>query len=262
MHIEFTPEQENLRQEIRRYYRELFTPELRAAFEAERCETGGPVFCEIVGRMGHDGWLGIGWPAPYGGQGRTPIEQCIFWDETYRARAPLPIIQVNSIGPTLMEFGTDAQIETWMGERARVALAATQVGVSERALELTTRYLCEREQFGAPLGALQAVQQRCADCFIDLECLRSVTWKAAYELAQERPAAREAWIAKSWAAEAGSRIATATQHLHGGMGADVDYPIHRHFLWSKSLELALGGALPQLAALGRDMARTGPEARE
>lgn len=152
-------------------------------------------------------------------------------------------------------------IEAWMTERALVALAATQVGVSERALEITTRYLRERVQFGAPLGALQAVQQRCADCFIDLECLRGVTWKAAYELAQDRPAARDAWIAKFWAAEAGSRIATATQHLHGGMGADVDYPIHRHFLWSKSLELALGAALPQLVELGRDMARTGPEAR-
>jgi alkylation response protein AidB-like acyl-CoA dehydrogenase len=152
-------------------------------------------------------------------------------------------------------------IEAWMSERARVALAATQLGVSERALEITTRHLREREQFGAPLGALQAVQHRCADCFIDLECLRGVVWKAAYELAQDRPAAREAWIAKFWAAEAGSRIATATQHLHGGTGADVDYPIHRHFLWSKSLELALGAALPQLVELGRDMARTGPEAR-
>ncbi len=152
-------------------------------------------------------------------------------------------------------------IETWMVERARVALAATQLGVSERALEITTAYLREREQFGAPLGALQAVQQRCADCFIDLECLRGVTWKAAYELAQDRPAPRDAWIAKFWAAEAGSRIATATQHLHGGMGADIDYPIHRHFLWSKSLELAQGAALPQLAQLGRDMARTGPQAR-
>jgi alkylation response protein AidB-like acyl-CoA dehydrogenase len=70
---------------------------------------GGPVFREIVGRMGKDGWLGIGWPTRYGGQGRTPIEQFIFWDETYRARAPLHIIPVNTIGPTLMQFGTDEQ---------------------------------------------------------------------------------------------------------------------------------------------------------
>ncbi len=109
MHVEFTPEQQALRREIRSYYRELFTPELRAAFDAEYEEMGGPVFREIVRRMGQDGWLGIGWPVEYGGQGRTPLEQFIFWDETYRARAPLPIIPVNTIGPTLMQFGSDEQ---------------------------------------------------------------------------------------------------------------------------------------------------------
>jgi alkylation response protein AidB-like acyl-CoA dehydrogenase len=109
MRIEFTPGQQVLRDEIRRYYEELFTPELRAAFDAEHEEMGGPVFREIVRRMGQDGWLGIGWPVEYGGRGRSPIEQFIFWDETYRARAPLPIIPVNTIGPTLMQFGSDAQ---------------------------------------------------------------------------------------------------------------------------------------------------------
>jgi alkylation response protein AidB-like acyl-CoA dehydrogenase len=109
MHLDFTPEQQALRRTIRRYYEELFTPELRAAFEVEREEMGGPVFREIVGRMGSDGWLGIGWPVEYGGQGRTPIEQLIFWDETHRARAPLPIIAVNTIGPTLMRYGSEEQ---------------------------------------------------------------------------------------------------------------------------------------------------------
>jgi alkylation response protein AidB-like acyl-CoA dehydrogenase len=109
MHIDFTPEHRALRKEIRNYYRELFTPELRAAFEAEHEEMGGPVFREIVGRMGKDGWLGIGWPTEYGGKGFTALEQFIFWDETNRARAPLPIISVNTIGPTIMQFGTEAQ---------------------------------------------------------------------------------------------------------------------------------------------------------
>ncbi|MBW2400588.1 MAG: acyl-CoA dehydrogenase family protein [Deltaproteobacteria bacterium] len=109
MRIDFTPEHRALRKELRNYYRELFTPELRAAFEAEHEEMGGPVFREIVGRMGKDGWLGIGWPTEYGGKGFTAVEQFIFWDETYRARAPLPIISVNTIGPTIMQFGTDAQ---------------------------------------------------------------------------------------------------------------------------------------------------------
>ncbi len=109
MDFELSPEQYLLRREIRQYYRDLFTPELRAALDAEWHEVGGPVFREVVGRMGADGWLGIGWPREYGGQGRTAIEQLIFWDETYRARAPLPVISVNTIGPTLMRYGTEEQ---------------------------------------------------------------------------------------------------------------------------------------------------------
>jgi alkylation response protein AidB-like acyl-CoA dehydrogenase len=109
MYLDFTPEQQALRQEIRSYYEELFTPELRAAFDAEREEMGGPIFRKIVGKLGRDGWLGIGWPRDFGGQGRSAIEQFIFWDETHRARAPLPIIAVNTIGPTIMKYGTDQQ---------------------------------------------------------------------------------------------------------------------------------------------------------
>jgi hypothetical protein len=151
-----------------------------------------------------------------------------------------------------------AGLEAWCAERALVAFAVTQLGVCERALEITTDHLKQREQFGAPLGALPPVQHRCADAYMALDALRWVTWRAAWRLSEELPAAREAWIAKFWAADAGSRITTATQHLHGGLGVDLDYPIHRYFLWAKALELAHGGATPQLVALGDDMARTGP----
>ncbi len=109
MHIEFTPEQQELRRELRAYYQKLFTPELRAAFDAEHEEMGGPVFKEIVAKMGDDGWLGIGWPTEYGGQGRGMVEQLIFWDETWRAHGPLPVIGVNTIGPMIMKFGTEEQ---------------------------------------------------------------------------------------------------------------------------------------------------------
>ncbi len=109
MYLDFTAEQQALRKEIRQYYRRLFTPELRKALDEEMDECGGSVFREVVGRMGRDGWLGIGWPKEYGGQGRSAIEQFIFWDETYRARAPLPIIPVNTIGPAIMQFGTEEQ---------------------------------------------------------------------------------------------------------------------------------------------------------
>jgi alkylation response protein AidB-like acyl-CoA dehydrogenase len=150
-------------------------------------------------------------------------------------------------------------IVDWITQRALVATAAIQTGVCERALEITTAYLRQREQFGAPLGALAPVQHRCADAYIALDALRWVMWQAAWKLAEGRDARRDAWVAKFWAADAGSRITTATQHLHGGMGVDLDYPIHRYFLWAKALELAFGGATPQLAALGGDMARTGPQ---
>lgn len=150
-------------------------------------------------------------------------------------------------------------LDEWLHQHMLVAISATQVGVSERALEITTAFLKEREQFGAPLGALSPVQHRCADCYIALDSMRWVMWTAAWKLAEGRAAKRDAWVAKFFAADAGSQIATATQHLHGGMGVDLDYPIHRYFLWSKSLELALGAATPMLVRLGRDMAQVGPQ---
>jgi alkylation response protein AidB-like acyl-CoA dehydrogenase len=150
-------------------------------------------------------------------------------------------------------------IVDWLTARAQVAAAATQVGVSEKAVEITVGYLKEREQFGAPLGSLPAVQHRAADGFIALDALRWVMWQTAWKLSEEREATRDVWVTQFWTADAGSRIATATQHLHGGMGVDMDYPIHRYFLWAKQLELTGGAATPTLVQLGADMARTGPQ---
>src|SRR6185369_1174357 len=145
-------------------------------------------------------------------------------------------------------------------ECALVALAAMQLGVCERALEVTSAYVRERVQFGVPIGSFQAVQHRIADCYIDVEAMRWVTWRAAWRIAERRPATREVLVAKFWAADGGARITLAAQHLHGGVGVDVDYPIHRYFLAAKALELGLGGATQQLARLGRDLARTPPPA--
>ena len=82
MYIDFTPEQKALRQELREYYRKLLTPDLRRRLDEQWDELGGPAFREAMGRMGKDGWLVIGWPEEYGGQGRGHIEEFIFWDET------------------------------------------------------------------------------------------------------------------------------------------------------------------------------------
>lgn len=160
-------------------------------------------------------------------------------------------------------LGGDPQgAAAWLGWTHTCALAATsamQVGVSERALEITAGYVTEREQFDRPIGSFQAVQHRLADGFIDVESMRWTAWRALWNIGQGQPAERHAIVAKFWAADAGSRIADSAMHLHGGMGVDVDYIIHRYFLWSKALELHLGSATPQLARLGRDMAREGPQ---
>jgi alkylation response protein AidB-like acyl-CoA dehydrogenase len=123
---------------------------------------------------------------------------------------------------------------------------------------MTADYVKERVQFGVPIGSFQAVQHREADGFIDLEAMRWTLWQAAWRLAEGLPAERAAAVATFWAAEGGSRIANASLHLHGGLGSDVDYPIHRYFLWSKALELHGGGASATLARLGAELARTGP----
>ena len=155
--------------------------------------------------------------------------------------------------------GDGAAILRWLHARALTLLAAQHVGVCDRALQITAGYTRERIQFGVPIGTFQAVQHREADAFIDLEAMRWTTWRAALRLAAGLPAEREARVAKIWAADAGTRIVNAALHLHGGTGSDVDYPIHRYFLWSKALELALGGASAQLAALGADIAEHGLE---
>ena len=133
-----------------------------------------------------------------------------------------------------------------------------QVGVSDRAIRIAADYTSERNQFGVPVGTFQAVQHRQADSFIDLHAMRLTAQRAVWRLEAGLPADREARVAKWWAASGGSRIANACVHLHGGLGADVDYPIHRYFVWSKALELRAGGANETLAALGAELAASGP----
>ena len=134
--------------------------------------------------------------------------------------------------------------------RALVGLCAIQLGVAERALGMAASYTGEREQFGRPIGSFQAVQQRMADAFIDVEAIRWTMWQAAWLLDQGGPPGREAAIAKFWAAEAGARVVATAQQVHGGIGIDTTYPLFRYFLWAKHNELTLGSASAQLARLG------------
>ncbi len=106
MHLAYTDEQEELRRELRAYYTKLLDPETQAALAEDLT---GPVMRSVVKQMAADGWLGIGWPTEYGGQGRGPMEQFIFFDESMRAGAPVPMLTINTVGPTIMNFGTDEQ---------------------------------------------------------------------------------------------------------------------------------------------------------
>jgi len=142
----------------------------------------------------------------------------------------------------------------WAIERVQVALAAMQLGVCDRALRTTAAYTSTREQFGRKIATFQAVGQRAANAYIDVECLRLVVQQAAWLLGEERAASEEVSVAKIWAGDAGHRVSFAAQHLHGGMGVDVDYPLHRYCLWAKQLELTLGSSSDELERLGARLA--------
>ena len=110
MHIALTPEQEALRAELREYFDQLVTPERRAALATASGEFGdAQVYKDVIREIGHDGWLGIGWPREYGGQERSMMDQLIFTDEAAVAGVPIPYLTLNTVGPTIMRFGTDAQ---------------------------------------------------------------------------------------------------------------------------------------------------------
>jgi len=142
----------------------------------------------------------------------------------------------------------------WMVDRAVAALCAMEIGVAERALRMTAEYTSTREQFGKPIAKFQAVAQRAADAFIDVEVIRWTAWQAIWRLAEGLPAKQEVSIAKFWVGEGGHRVVYAAQHLHGGIGVDLDYPLYRSYLWSKQIELTLGSATQHLVRLGNDMA--------
>jgi alkylation response protein AidB-like acyl-CoA dehydrogenase len=132
-----------------------------------------------------------------------------------------------------------------------------QLGVIERALEMTAEYSRERIQFERPIGSFQAVHQRAADAYINVEAVRLSALEAAWRLSEDLPIEEHVRVAKFWAAEGGQFVAYACQHLHGGIGIDMDYPLHRYFCWAIQIEHELGSAKHQLDHLGREIAASG-----
>jgi acyl-CoA dehydrogenase len=148
------------------------------------------------------------------------------------------------------------EILTFTLNRTTVAMCALVSGVADKALRLTAQYTTERKQFDRQIGTFQAVGQRMADCFIENQAIELTMLQAATHLDEGRDDPLEVATAKFWAAEGGNHIAHAALHIHGGISIDVDFPIHRYFLWLKRYEFTLGSATPELLRIGRVLAET------
>ncbi|MGI9280686.1 MAG: acyl-CoA dehydrogenase family protein [Endozoicomonas sp.] len=157
----------------------------------------------------------------------------------------------------IMAIGPDAETAmTYALQRTQAALCAFSVGMTDKMVRLTAGYTAEREQFDVKIATFQAVAHRAADAYIDVECLRLATAEAISLLDQEKPADDSVKIAKIWCGDVTHRISQASQHLHGGIGVDRDYPLFRYALWSKQVELTLGGSARLLSELGESIAQT------
>jgi 3-oxocholest-4-en-26-oyl-CoA dehydrogenase beta subunit len=135
-------------------------------------------------------------------------------------------------------------------------LTMVAAGVCGAALEMTASYTSDREQFGKKIASFQAVGQRAADAYIDTEMVRLTALQAMWRLSEGWPADEEVAVAKFWVGDGGMRALHACQHLHGGLGVDLDYPLHRYFVWGKQLEHELGTPTRQLLSLGAQLAAT------
>ncbi|MER5306907.1 acyl-CoA dehydrogenase family protein [Streptomyces sp. NPDC002773] len=142
----------------------------------------------------------------------------------------------------------------WLRALLTTGTCALALGLGEAVLTMTSQYTGKREQFGHPVATFQAVAVQTADRYIDLRAMEATLWQAAWRLSSASegalPAAGDIAVAKIWASEGVRRVVQTAQHLHGGFGADTDYPLHRYHAWAKHLELSLGPAAAHEEALG------------
>ncbi|MFF3397023.1 acyl-CoA dehydrogenase family protein [Streptomyces sp. NPDC002659] len=147
----------------------------------------------------------------------------------------------------------------WLRQLLATGTCALALGLGEAVLSMTSEYTGKREQFGFPVATFQAVAVQAADRYIDLRAMEATLWQAAWRLGPARgsagvggplPVSGDVAVAKIWASEGVRRVVQTAQHLHGGFGADTDYPLHRYHAWAKQLELSLGPAAAHEEALG------------
>ncbi|MER6697869.1 acyl-CoA dehydrogenase family protein [Streptomyces fimicarius] len=142
----------------------------------------------------------------------------------------------------------------WLRALLTTGTCALALGLGERVLAMTAEYTGRREQFGFPVATFQAVAVQAADRYIDLRAMEATLWQAAWRISTDAggplPAAGDVAVAKIWASDGVRRVVQTAQHLHGGFGADTDYPLHRFHAWAKQIELSLGPAAAHEEALG------------
>ena len=147
--------------------------------------------------------------------------------------------------------GNGREALRWVHEHALVGLCALQLGISQGAIGIMSEHVKTRTQFNKPLSAQQAVAVRAANQYVTTEAIRVTTLNAAWRMAEGFDARQDVLVAMYWATEGGHSIVIACQHLHGGIGADISYPVHRYFLWGIQISTELGGASQHLSRLGK-----------
>ena len=203
----------------------------------------------VPARVGQDLGLFLVWPQADG----VTLER----QETMN-HEPQFVVKLDGVEVTdaarIGEIADGRENLRWILDRTMTGICAITAGASQEALRITAEYTTTRKQFDRAIGTFQAVGQRMADSYIDTEAINLTMLQAATHLAQGQASPTEVATAKYWAAEGGSRVVHAALHVHGGISIDLDYPIHRYFLWVKQGEFTLGAATPSLRDLGRMIA--------
>ena len=147
-----------------------------------------------------------------------------------------------------------ADIVNWIELRANCCMCMMMAGAARSSIELAAEYTKQRYQFDRPIATFQAVSSRAGDSYIDTNAIMLTAWQAAWRIDQGLLAQDAVSIARWWAAEGGFRVVHAAVHVHGGVGVDRDYPLHRYFVLARQLELTLGNGEEHLATLGQAIA--------
>ncbi|WP_137229961.1 acyl-CoA dehydrogenase family protein [Streptomyces sp. BPSDS2] len=175
-------------------------------------------------------------------------------DQVSTSGERLAEVRLDAVRVAARELIDAADCWEWLRSLLTTGTCALALGLGERVLAMTAEYTGRREQFGFPVATFQAVAVQAADRYIDLRAMEATLWQAAWRISTDAggplPAAGDVAVAKIWASDGVRRVVQTAQHLHGGFGADTDYPLHRFHAWAKQIELSLGPAAAHEEALG------------